>query len=107
MEAQRHEEVGRTDTALSDRDREILEFERHWWKYALADLSGLWAGGCLIGMFLNVNLALALVTPEIANSPEFANGISEGCITMLFRRASVPTFTGAPAVVMSESFEIP
>ncbi|MDX6374124.1 MAG: hypothetical protein QOD98_3112, partial [Nocardioidaceae bacterium] len=32
--------VGRTDagqaeeSALSDRDREILEFERHWWKYA-------------------------------------------------------------------------
>jgi Protein of unknown function (DUF3263) len=22
------------DSALSDRDREILEFERHWWKYA-------------------------------------------------------------------------
>jgi hypothetical protein len=21
-------------SALSDRDREILEFERHWWKYA-------------------------------------------------------------------------
>ena len=32
--------VGRSDAgqaeepALSDRDREILEFERHWWKYA-------------------------------------------------------------------------
>jgi hypothetical protein len=33
--------VGRTDAGqaveqptLSDRDREILEFERHWWKYA-------------------------------------------------------------------------
>ena len=34
--------VGRTDadeasgqpSALSDRDGEILEFERHWWKYA-------------------------------------------------------------------------
>jgi|SRR6478609_211901 hypothetical protein len=34
--------VGRPETAraaeeqpaLSDRDREILEFERHWWKYA-------------------------------------------------------------------------
>ena len=22
------------ESALSDRDREILEFERHWWKYA-------------------------------------------------------------------------
>src|ERR1700760_377355 len=22
------------ELALSDRDREILEFERHWWKYA-------------------------------------------------------------------------
>ena len=34
-------DVGRPDAeraeqhcALSDRDREILEFERHWWKYA-------------------------------------------------------------------------
>ena len=32
-----------------------------WWKYSLLDQSVLWAMGCVIGMFLNVNLALAIV----------------------------------------------
>ena len=27
-------EAQETQPILSDRDREILEFERHWWKYA-------------------------------------------------------------------------
>jgi len=26
--------AGEPQSGLSDRDREILEFERHWWKYA-------------------------------------------------------------------------
>lgn len=26
--------AGPQESALSERDREILEFERHWWKYA-------------------------------------------------------------------------
>src|SRR5215218_5565337 len=30
-----------------------------WWKYALFDQTALWALGCLAGMYLNVNLALA------------------------------------------------
>lgn len=34
-----------------------------WWKYSLLDQSVLWAGGCVLGMFLNVNLALAIVPP--------------------------------------------
>ncbi|MBL8864638.1 MAG: Nramp family divalent metal transporter [Planctomycetia bacterium] len=34
-----------------------------WWKYCLLDQTALWAGGCVVGMFLNVNLALAIV-PE-------------------------------------------
>jgi hypothetical protein len=34
-----------------------------WWKYCLLDQSALWALGCVAGMFLNVNLALAIV-PE-------------------------------------------
>jgi hypothetical protein len=34
-----------------------------WWKYSLLDQTVLWAGGCLLGMFLNVNLALAIVPP--------------------------------------------
>lgn len=37
---------------------------RAWWKYAVADQSLLWAGGCLLGMLLNVNLAAAIVPPS-------------------------------------------
>lgn len=32
-----------------------------WWRYVLLDQSVLWAGGCVVGMFLNVNLAVAIV----------------------------------------------
>lgn len=34
-----------------------------WWKYALLDQQALWAGGCFLGMYLNVNLAIALIPP--------------------------------------------
>ncbi len=35
MDAQRHEQPGpSTDGILAARDREILAFERQWWKYA-------------------------------------------------------------------------
>ena len=34
---------------------------RGWWTYAVLDQSGLWAGGCAFGMFLNVNLALQII----------------------------------------------
>lgn len=27
-------QTGQPGPGLSDRDRDILEFERHWWKYA-------------------------------------------------------------------------
>ncbi|MBL8818490.1 MAG: Nramp family divalent metal transporter [Planctomyces sp.] len=32
-----------------------------WWKYSLIDQTALWAFGCVVGMFLNVNLALQIV----------------------------------------------
>ena len=32
-----------------------------WWKYVVADQVWLWAVGCFLGMFLNVNLATAIV----------------------------------------------
>ncbi len=35
-----------------------------WWKYSLLDQSVLWAIGCVAGMYLNVNLAQAIVTPD-------------------------------------------
>ncbi|HEU4330555.1 MAG TPA: DUF3263 domain-containing protein [Lapillicoccus sp.] len=35
MDAQRHEDLARSsDGTLATRDREILAFERQWWKYA-------------------------------------------------------------------------
>ena len=34
-----------------------------WWTYAKADQIWLWALGCFLGMFLNVNLATALIPP--------------------------------------------
>jgi hypothetical protein len=42
MDAQRHEEPGRAgDGVLAARDREILAFERQWWKYAGAKESAI------------------------------------------------------------------
>lgn len=32
-----------------------------WWSYARIDQQALWGFGCLLGMFLNVNLALAII----------------------------------------------
>ncbi len=40
-----------------------LERWHTWWKYLLVDQSILWALGCVAGMFLNVNLAQAIVSP--------------------------------------------
>lgn len=36
---------------------------RTWWRYALLDQQALWAGGCFLGMFLNVNLAIFMIPP--------------------------------------------
>ncbi|HVK12935.1 MAG TPA: Nramp family divalent metal transporter, partial [Gemmataceae bacterium] len=44
-----------------------------WWKYSLFDQTALWAAGCLLGMFLNVNLALAIV-PDNAEISGYAVG---------------------------------
>ena len=38
---------------------------RTWWKYVEADQIWLWALGCFLGMFLNVNLALFVVDPSL------------------------------------------
>ena len=34
---------------------------QQWWKYVRADQAWLWAGGCLVGMYLNVNLATSVI----------------------------------------------
>jgi GYF domain 2 len=38
---------------------------------------------------------------------KFENTTTGSCVRMLFRRAKVPEFTGAPVVTVSKSFEIP
>jgi uncharacterized protein DUF4339 len=40
-------------------------------------------------------------------TPMFENTTTGSCVVMVFRRASVPAFTGSPAVVMNKNFEIP
>jgi uncharacterized protein DUF4339 len=40
-------------------------------------------------------------------TPKFQNTTTGDCIVMLFRRATVPAFAGAPVVVMNKTFEIP
>ena len=36
---------------------------KEWLKYVHADQVGLWAGGCFVGMYLNVNLATSVIPP--------------------------------------------
>jgi hypothetical protein len=40
-------------------------------------------------------------------TPTFDNTTTGDCVVMVFRRASIPAFTGSPPVVMNKSFEIP
>ncbi len=44
-----------------------------WWAYAVADQAALWAIGCVVGMFLNVNLAAAIV-PDGTDLTGYAAG---------------------------------
>jgi Mn2+/Fe2+ NRAMP family transporter len=37
---------------------------RGWWTHTLLDQVVLWCGGCVVGMFLNVNLAAAIIPQE-------------------------------------------
>ncbi|MEI8020062.1 MAG: Nramp family divalent metal transporter [Schlesneria sp.] len=36
-----------------------------WWRYTVLDQVALWAFGCILGMFLNVNLAAALIPADV------------------------------------------
>jgi hypothetical protein len=40
-------------------------------------------------------------------TPQFDNTTTGSCVVMVFRRASIPAFTGSPPVVMNKNFEIP
>jgi hypothetical protein len=44
---------------------ESLQRWRGWWRYSMLDQSVLWAGGCVVGMFLMVNLATAIFSPGL------------------------------------------
>jgi hypothetical protein len=46
---------------------------RVWWKYLFLDQVVLWAGGCFLGMYLNVNLATA-IAPAGADLADIAAG---------------------------------
>lgn len=40
-------------------------------------------------------------------TPKFDNTTAGSCVMMVFKRASIPSFSGAPSVVLTKSFEIP
>lgn len=42
---------------------------KHWWNYAICDMSVLWGPGCVLGMLLNVNIAMTIIPRE--NAAEF------------------------------------
>lgn len=44
---------------------ENLRRWRDWWRYVKVDQIWLWGLGCFVGMFLNVNLATALIDPSV------------------------------------------
>lgn len=43
-----------------------------WWRYAVLDQTALWGLGCFLGMFLNVNLAAAIIPPGASISEQTA-----------------------------------
>lgn len=47
---------------------ESLRRWRDWWRYSMLDQSGLWLLGCIVGMFLMVNLASSLFVPGMTIS---------------------------------------
>ncbi|SVA94111.1 uncharacterized protein METZ01_LOCUS146965 [marine metagenome] len=52
---------------------ENLSRWRGWWKYVAADQVWLWGMGCFVGMFLNVNIATAVI-PEGTDMDHMAAG---------------------------------
>lgn len=45
-----------------------------WWRYTVLDQVALWAFGCVLGMFLNVNLAATLIPHDAKFKEEMAAG---------------------------------
>ena len=53
-------EVAATGSVFRPSAANLRRWKR-WWRYAKADQVGLWAVGCFVGMFLNVNLMASVV----------------------------------------------
>ena len=51
-------------------DEANLSRWKTWWRYALLDQQALWAVGCFLGMYLNVNLAVSIIPPGEALKDE-------------------------------------
>lgn len=80
-------------------DETNLSRWRTWWRYALFDQTALWAVGCLVGMFLNVNLAAALV-PKSMTVADYSVG------TFQAQRMSEQMWTGFWVLALLNGFWI-
>jgi hypothetical protein len=69
--AESHSEVGSIGRVFLP-TAENLRRWAIWWRYSLLDQSVLWAIGCVLGMYLNVNLALAIVPADAVPAPSAA-----------------------------------
>lgn len=56
--------IGTTFPVTSDNMRRW----KTWWRYTVIDQAALWGFGCVLGMFLNVNLAATLIPSDSALS---------------------------------------
>lgn len=70
--AKHHQELESVGAVFPATSENLNRWSR-WWGYARIDQQLLWGGGCLLGMFLNVNLARAII-PADAKLEGFAAG---------------------------------
>ena len=57
-----HQELQATGFVFAVNDESLRRW-RDWWRYTLIDQGFIWAAGCAVGMFLNVNIALQIIPP--------------------------------------------
>ncbi len=60
--AENHTELASIGCVFEPNQQNLSRW-RTWWKYSLIDQTALWALGCVLGMYLNVNLTLAIIKP--------------------------------------------
>ena len=71
---------------------ENLSRWRAWWKYVHVDQVAVWAVGCLVGMYLNVILAAALIPP----GTDIGAGLAPGAIQAEFLSREAAAFFRTP-----------